>query len=84
MSSCSGESESDALTFAEMLRTNIQALSIPNSGSSVGEYLTVSIDVASMSPNQKDVKLDTSFKIADKNLYMAKESGRNKVLVERR
>ncbi|WP_299197151.1 sensor domain-containing diguanylate cyclase [uncultured Amphritea sp.] len=67
------------LDIAERCRREIYELSIAHPGSNVGNMLTISAGVASMVPTDK---LDRSslFATADKMLYQAKHSGRNRVV----
>ncbi len=72
----SGES---ALIVSERVRTEVHDLNIPHSRSRVANYLTVSIGVASM-PGYSDTGPETLLDKADKNMYQAKEAGRNRVV----
>ncbi|SAK55159.1 diguanylate cyclase [Caballeronia fortuita] len=75
-----GAAASGALTFAERLRSNVEALAIPNSAAARG-VLTISIGIATASPRQSDdaLKLLNS---ADAALYLAKRTGRNRAIHE--
>jgi diguanylate cyclase (GGDEF)-like protein/PAS domain S-box-containing protein len=68
-----------AITFANIIRQNIEALQIQHSKSCIGCYITASMGLICKNANQiKDQ--DEEYKIADKLLYEAKESGRNRVV----
>ncbi|WP_448572999.1 diguanylate cyclase domain-containing protein [Trichothermofontia sp.] len=68
-----------AIEVAQRLKTAIAKLQIPHSASRVAAYVTVSIGVASMipSPNLLPTHLIT---IADRNLYLAKHQGRDRIV----
>jgi diguanylate cyclase (GGDEF)-like protein len=66
-----------ALNVAEQIRSNVESLIIPcDDGSSTG--VTVSIGVNTVVP-EKNSLIEEFISLADKALYAAKESGRNKV-----
>jgi len=67
-----------ALEVAEIIRAEVEKTHIKlESGIEVG--VTISIGVTSMKPVQNS-SVDTFISNADKSLYMAKESGRNRVV----
>lgn len=68
----------EALRTAGMLRQKIEALHIPHAHSTVSSYVTVSIGVTSLIPNNNLSHTDL-FRFADKALYEAKDDGRNQV-----
>ena len=68
----------EAIETATLLLKKIEALAIPNEGSLVKKYVTVSIGVSTMLPNDHSRHEDL-VKIADKALYHAKSNGRNQV-----
>lgn len=70
----------NAFDFSDSIRKRIEALHIPHKGSSVAEVLTISIGMTSVFP-MEDVLPDEFLHCADKALYKAKESGRNRVEV---
>ena len=70
-----------AISIAEKLLTNIQALNIENLSSEVGSVLTISIGVA-IYPSTKISLPKLLIKAADAQLYNAKQNGRNKVCSE--
>jgi len=66
-----------AVNRANLIRSNVASLSIKYGTDFLGN-ITVSIGIASYPQNGKDSK--TLIEIADKALYLAKNSGRNKVM----
>ena len=75
----SSGNEEDGVAFAELIRTTVKGLKIPNIGSPVGDVLTVSLGVSMVKSNQ-GLSPDEIYRIADKRLYEAKQSGRNKTV----
>jgi diguanylate cyclase (GGDEF)-like protein/PAS domain S-box-containing protein len=69
-----------ALHVAENIRLEIQKLKIENKQSPVDKYVTLSLGVASMVPDQK-FSYEALIDISDKALYEAKEQGRNRVML---
>jgi diguanylate cyclase (GGDEF)-like protein len=67
-----------ALVIAENIRAGIEALRIPTADGSMKTKTTISIGAASMIP-VKDDKAENFISQADKNLYTAKEGGRNRI-----
>lgn len=66
--------------MAENIRSKVEHLRIPHQNSEVGEFVTVSIGVATVVPKHNhDPK--HLINIADKALYQAKRNGRNQVQV---
>ncbi len=66
-----------AFEIAERVRTRIMALKMLHETSNVIPYVTVSVGVASIIPDDND--FEKILEITDKMLYRAKETGRNKV-----
>lgn len=64
--------------IAEAFRIGIEKLAVPHSGSPTG-YVTVSCGVAAMVPDAAVLSSDL-IALADKHLYVAKDSGRNVVV----
>jgi diguanylate cyclase (GGDEF)-like protein/PAS domain S-box-containing protein len=67
-----------AVSLAEAIRAQVEALELPHPRSPTSEYLTVSIGVASIVPTQFD-RIEQFFVAADRMMYAAKEAGRNRV-----
>ncbi|MGI6150521.1 MAG: diguanylate cyclase [Christensenellales bacterium] len=68
----------EAMRTAEMLRQKVEALRIPHASSTVSDYVTVTIGVTSLVPNQ-DLGHADLFGFTDKALYEAKSEGKNQV-----
>lgn len=66
---------------AEMIRCEVKALNIPHSGSSVGGFVTLSLGVAAMIPENESSPAEL-IAIADKALYEAKAEGRDRVVLK--
>lgn len=75
-----GTSPGGARLVAEKLRQTIMALNIPHISPLPGSNLTVSIGLSTLTPNRADNCRDL-ISMADKGLYLAKNSGRNQVVV---
>jgi two-component system cell cycle response regulator len=74
-----GETPLDAATrLAEMIRTAVEALQVPNPRSPSSPWLTVSVGVATIVPTQLD-EIENLFVCADRAMYAAKAGGRNRV-----
>jgi len=70
-----------ALKVATKIEEAIRRLELPNPGSPVSAYLTVSQGVASASPTQRGAHNILAL-AADRALYKAKENGRNGISVD--
>lgn len=68
-----------ALSVAERLRTQVEALVVEWEGSRI--LLTVSIGVLVMAAEHLSDQIETYIEKADQNLYQAKERGRNRVVI---
>ncbi len=66
--------------IAEQIRTAIEDLCMPHDASQVKDIVTASFGVASLIPS-RDQTPDSLIKYADKALYKAKQTGRNRVAV---
>jgi diguanylate cyclase (GGDEF)-like protein/PAS domain S-box-containing protein len=67
-----------AARLAETIRAAVEGLKLPNPRSPTSPWLTVSVGVASIVPSQLD-DIDQLFVCADRAMYAAKGSGRNRV-----
>ena len=67
-----------ALSIAESIRANVEAMEIPGTGDAANTSITVSVGVATISPTPDDSPAEFIAK-ADAALYTAKNSGRNRV-----
>lgn len=72
-----GAGQADALAIAEAMRQRIAALAIPHEASSVAAHVSASFGVATLVCDA-DHTADQLLGMADKMLYQAKESGRNR------
>jgi len=68
-----------ALRIAEKIRCRVEELGTEHKVSSASNYVTISIGIASLRPTPND-EVAQLFEIADSNLYLAKEQGRNRVV----
>jgi len=76
-------SESDshtACSVAENARTAIEQLQIPHKESKAAEYVTISLGIATIVPEQS-INPSSLIHCADQALYQAKKNGRNRVEV---
>ncbi|GLS24823.1 diguanylate cyclase [Marinibactrum halimedae] len=71
-----------ALEVAEKLLNELETQGMPHAKSTTAAHVTVSIGIASLNQNE-EVKLGELIERADKNLYVAKTSGRNRAIAER-
>lgn len=67
----------DAVESAENTRSAINGLNLGHAASKIGDTLTVSVGVASVTPDESDVMRLVD--LADGALYQAKTAGRNRV-----
>ncbi len=65
-----------AIAIARLLQQTVQALELPHQQSKVSKNVTVSIGIASIIPSS-DRSPNTLITLADRNLYRAKQQGRN-------
>ena len=71
----------DAITFADSIRLEVEKLHIEHDGNSASPYVTISMGMFFYTPDgsNRDLDEETIYKTADKALYKAKESGRNRL-----
>lgn len=66
-------------TVAEAIRKEISQLKIPNERSDVSEYITLSLGITSIIPDQQTLPEDF-ITLADSALYEAKKQGRDRIV----
>lgn len=74
-------SEAHMRSILESLRDDIAALQIPHAASDGAPHVSLSIGLAYLQP-QADQTLDDALRLADVALYLAKEQGRNRVVIK--
>lgn len=72
-------SSEGAARVAENIRQAVGSQQIPHSASGIAGYITISVGVMTMVPTQQNV-LTELIEQADKALYQAKQTGRNRVI----
>jgi len=72
------DNDKKAFDIANKIKENIEMLKIPHIKNRVSDYITISMGLYIINPNQI-LSVDYIYKLTDKLLYMAKESGRNRV-----
>jgi diguanylate cyclase (GGDEF)-like protein len=72
--------ETNAVIIAENIRKEIEGLKIAHDDSAVSKYVTMSIGVVSQVPTT-EMPAEKMIAAADKALYKAKETGRNRVVI---
>ena len=70
-----------AKTVAESLVKAVEQMKIPHAHSSVSEFVTISVGVA-LKEVDEEISQEELVKLADEQLYCAKESGRNRYCAE--
>jgi diguanylate cyclase (GGDEF)-like protein len=71
-----------ALVIAEDIRMGVESLQVFTADGSIKTSATISIGAASIIPSVDD-KMEDFISRADKNLYMAKDQGRNRICPQR-
>lgn len=74
-----GISNMEAITLARLIKDGVEELEILSPSSPVSEYLTVSIGLSVAIPSD-GITMDELLQQTDKNLYTAKNNGRNMVI----
>ncbi|NIB41003.1 diguanylate cyclase [Pseudomaricurvus alkylphenolicus] len=69
----------DGSNTADRIRRKIAALEIPNLGSDIGDFVTISAGMVEQIPDISE-SVESFFKLADQRLYQAKTEGRNRVV----
>jgi adenylate cyclase len=69
-----------AMTVAQRIRSEIEALQLEHKGSQVSKFVTLSLGVSSIVPSSS-VTPQAWLEIADIGLYEAKQSGRNRAVI---
>jgi diguanylate cyclase (GGDEF)-like protein len=67
-----------ATVIAEQIRENVASLQLPHVSSQVSDYVTLSLGVATVIPND-ETSANNLIEMADRALYRAKRKGRNQV-----
>jgi diguanylate cyclase (GGDEF)-like protein len=72
-----------ALYCAETMRNAVERLRIPHSRSTTGEFVTISVGIAWVTPSDGSSPAEL-ISLTDEALYQAKEQGRNRVVMNSR
>ncbi|MER9585486.1 diguanylate cyclase [Mesorhizobium sp. M0276] len=75
-------SEDEAVSVAERIRKSVEDAGLPNPGSRLSHRVTLSIGVA-VQASEEAISPEQLQRQADAALYLAKQSGRNRVLLHR-
>jgi diguanylate cyclase (GGDEF)-like protein len=75
--------EQEAIAAAERIRTSVEAAAFPNPTSRVSPHVTISIGVAVQAQSDEATSPEQLQRQADAALYLAKQAGRNRVVLHR-
>lgn len=75
------DSKKKAFQYAHEIKEKIEGLKIEHSGNSASKYVTASMGLLCLEPNQV-MNEDVIYRDTDKLLYQAKEQGRNTVITK--
>jgi len=78
-----GLDEREAIAVAERIRQGVEAASIPNPASRVSRHATLSIGVTVQGRADEDISSEQLQRQADAALYLAKQAGRNRVVLHK-
>jgi diguanylate cyclase (GGDEF)-like protein len=70
----------EAVEFAKILVQSVEDMKIPHPMSEHSKYVTISVGMATVIPNENNT-YNELMNNADKALYKAKETGRNRVII---
>jgi diguanylate cyclase (GGDEF)-like protein len=74
-------SEQEAIAVAERIRGRVEAAALPNPASCVSRHVTISIGIAVQAQADQATSPEQLQRHADAALYLAKQTGRNRVLL---
>ena len=72
--------DEEVIEYITTLQNDLKKKEIIHESSSVSNYVTISIGAINLSLEKHSLTPDELFSMADKNLYQAKETGRNKYI----
>ncbi len=77
--------DEDAMRLSELFQENLKSLAMPHSSSDISNYVTMSIGLVTLVPDEKKSmssnEENSIIKAADEALYKAKRNGRNRIEV---
>lgn len=79
----SNTNQKNAVIMAERVRYAIENLNIPHCSSHVSEFVTVSVGVLTVLSTHSKADANEIITLADKQLYLAKEKGRNQIFFDK-
>jgi diguanylate cyclase (GGDEF)-like protein len=75
--------EREAIAAAERIRRGVEAACFPNPASRVCRYITISIGLAVQASADETISPEQLLRRADTALYLAKKTGRNRVVLHK-